>query len=230
MRDKGRYFLIASVFVLLLGAPSKVGGWQNFTVYGYVQWASPPALTQSQTQSKPAQPALTILTAKLSYPMAKGKPALVTYPAAGGDFRFPNLPKGSYLLEIYYGNTKKPIYDRRLTVESDQMLAIPIGAIKSVCSVTIQEGETGLLGAEFQNRVAIAIGKIDLRKDGSALALTVGPAAGRALSRQSRPYFRGTLPPLKLIASFKYNNRTYTLAGAIRSSQNQRYFDGEVYR
>lgn len=230
MREKGRYLLIASVLASVLIVPSKVGGAENFTVYGHVQWVSSPTPAQTQVQTRQAQTALTILTARLSYPMARGKPALVTYPDPNGDFRFSNLPKDSYLLEIYHGNTSKPLYQRRLTIESDQMLTIPIGAVTWVCNVTIEENRVGLLGAEFQNRVAIAVGKIDLRKDGSALALTIGPAAGAAISRRSKPYFKGALPPSKLIASFRYNNQTYTLAGAIRSSQNQRYFDGEVYR
>lgn len=230
MRDKGRYLLIASALAPLLIVPSKVAGWQNFTVYGHVQWVSPPAMAQSQAQINPPQPALTILTARLSYPTTRGKPTLVTYPDANGNFRFSNLPKDPYLLEIYYGNVSKRLYQRRLAVESDQVLTIPIGAIAPVCSVTIQEKKTGLLGSDFQNRVVIAVGKIDLRKDGSALALTIGPAAGGARSNRSRAYFKGTLPPSQLITNFKYNNQTYTLVGAIRSSQNQRFFDGEVYR
>jgi hypothetical protein len=230
MKAKRECFLIASALASLLIAPSKVGGAGNFTIYGHLRWVSPPMPAQTQAQSNQAQTALTILTARLSYPIARGKPAVVTYPNANGDFIFSDLPKDSYLLEIYYGNTAKPLYQRRLTVESDQMLTIPIGAVAWVCSVTIQENRVGLLGGELQNRVAVAVGKIDLRKDGSALALTIGPATGGALSKRSKPYFKGALQPSQLIASFRYNNQTYTLAGAIRSSQNQRYFDGEIYR
>jgi hypothetical protein len=232
MKDEWRRFLIASALgatLILSSGPSKAGGSQSFTVYGNAQWVSTPGPDQTQAQTNSLQAALTVLTAKLFYPKARGAPPLVTYPDANGDFRFPDLPKDSYLLEIYYGGAR-PLYQRRLTVESDQALTIPIGQVKLVCSATIKENSAGLLGAEFQNRVAIAVSKIDLKKDGSALALTIGPAAGLALSKRGKPYFKGELPPSKLIASFKYNNQTYTLAGAIRSSQNALYFDGEVYR
>jgi hypothetical protein len=232
MKNMERYFLMASALAPLLiisSGQSNAGGSRNFTVHGNVQWVSTSAPDQNRAKTNAQQSALTILTVKLFYPRARGKPAMVTYPDAAGDFRFTGLPKDSYLLEIHHAD-EQPLYQRRLTVESDQMLTIPIGPIKLVCGVTIREDSASPLGAEFQNRVEIAVGKIALSKDGAALSVIIRPAAGKAASRARNHYFKGSLSTSKLIASFKYNNQNYTLAGAIRSSQNARYFDGEIYR
>jgi hypothetical protein len=226
MKAMKRLLISALVGTIALGCQLNAAYAQSaFSVYGHISLLSAPVATQSKTQSG----SLTLLTVRLYYPKSSGKPTLATYPDAKGNFRLANLPKGSYLLEIYYSN--QLLHQRQLVVESDQLLAIPLGGGKMVGSVKVVESQTALLtGQEFQNRVAIAVGKIDLRPNGAPLPVTIGPASGNALSRSTKPYLSVSLPPSGLITTFKYNNQSYTLAGAIKKSQNQIYFEGEIYR
>ncbi len=222
-----RLLISALVATISLGCQLNAAHAQSsaFSVYGQIRLLSAPVATQSKTPGG----SLTSLTVRLYYPKSSGKPTLATYPDANGNFRLANLPKGSYLLEIYYSN--QLLHQRQLVLESDQLLAIPLGGGNMVGSVKVVEHQTALLtGQEFQNRVALAVGKIDLRQNGTPLPVTIGPASGNALARSSRPYLSVSLPAPALVTTFKYNNQTYTLAGAIKKSQNQLYFEGEIYR
>lgn len=203
---------------------------QSFTLYGYVRVLTPDQSTmQAQTAQKP-QTGLSLLTVKLQYPKERGKPDLVTYPNSAGAFSFASLPADNYLLRIHSGY--QLLYEKKIRVESDVFTAIPLGNLKPVDKITVQKRKTAVLtGQEFQKRVAISVGDIDLRKDGNKLAVTVGPAGtdGKLIPK-SRPFFSGSLPSSMLIAGFRYNNQNYTLAGAIRRSAGQEYFDCEIYR
>jgi hypothetical protein len=134
------------------------------------------------------------------------------------------LPASSFLLEIFVSD--KLYYQREIeSLQSNVLLAIPVGNYELVGKCTLDERTNKPLdGPEFQGRVTLQVGDIDddLRPNEEPLVLTI--------RQDSRTLARNTLTPPKLISSFTYGNRRYTLAGMVRKIGQISKLDCEIYR
>lgn len=205
--------LIIAFFLLTEMSATTAEPQGSLTIYGYFSLPS-----QSETQ-----PTIQLLTAKLYPPKERGKPLLLAYSDSASTFRFTDLSPDSYLLEVYLGD--QLLYQRLIKLESNILLAIPIGNFKLVDKVTVEERTSQLLrGLDFQGRITVTVGDIDrdLAPNTEPLSLTI--------SQNSRRLFVGKLTPPKLVANFKYNGQTYILAGAVRRTPAKEFIDCEIYR
>lgn len=187
------------------------------------------AQTSAQQQTVMTQ-STTRLTAKLYFPKERGKPVLLTYPNATGAFSFANLAPDNYLLEIYAG--EKLLYQRKLALESDLYLTVPLGKYQLVNEGNVAEKTAWVVpGAEFNKQILISVGDIDLKKDTNKLAVTISPAgADGKPTPKTRPLFTGALPNTWLAANFVFNNKRYLMAGTIRRANGRETLDCEIYR
>lgn len=196
---------------------------EGFAVYGrIVVLAQGQTNAQSQMAAK-SQASVSLFTVKLYFPKEKGRPTLLAYPDASGNFNFPNLTPGSYLLEVSL--SEQLLYQRILKLESDILLAIPVGGLILVDKATIaQSASQPLTGSTFNRRVTIKIGSIKgpMQPNRSPFSLSI--------YQGTRRLFAGTLTPPMLVAMFSYNNQRYTLAGALRMASNTYVVDCEVYQ
>jgi hypothetical protein len=199
--------------VVTPGAPAL---WQGFTIRGRIVMTAP-AQTQAQVQLP-----VSLLTVKLYPPEEKGGAALLTYPDKTGNFRFSDLPEDSYSLKIFQGD--QPLYEKVLKLESSALLTIPVGTLKMVDQVTIEDSKSGVLnGADFKGDLLIKVG--DIRSNLSPEALL--PMRLYYRRKKLRTFY---LRLSMLFTTFALNGQTYTLAGGVRKIGNTEYIDCEIFR
>ena len=75
------------------------------------------ALSGRVVLDSPEQKAPPRLTVRLYYPKEANRPTLVTYTNADGDFKFDDMDKGRYLLEIYQGS--QMVYQKVLSLDEN---------------------------------------------------------------------------------------------------------------
>lgn len=145
---------------------------------------------------------------------------MITYPDGKGTLQFSSLSAGSYLLEIHIGD--QMLYQRKLVVEGNLILAVPVGQLKVVDRATIDaRGSQSLSGSEFKSNVILAVGNLDKNVRLNSKPITLSIISGGKL-------LRATLFPPKLAISFNVNGQPYLLTGSIRQSGNKTVFDCEV--
>jgi hypothetical protein len=69
------------------------------------------------------------LSTKLYFPKTAGRSPLLTSTDAGGYFKFEGLPTGTYLLEVYSGNSL--LYQTEVKLDKSSKLDIPVGRTDS---------------------------------------------------------------------------------------------------
>lgn len=216
MRLRKSLLLALLMACLLEGVPLSRAQSQNaFAIYGYFYV---PGGAGGQ-----AQMSVRLLTAKLYFPKERGKPLLLAYPDSSSSFAFKSLPRDSYLLEIYLGD--QLLYQRTLKVESNVLLAIPVGNFKLIDKVTVQQRtKQPLSGDAFKGNVSIEVGNIARRLTPNVdfLPLTIYQGTKRIKSVR--------LKPPMLVTTFSYNDQEYILVGAIRTQANSEFMDCEIYR
>jgi hypothetical protein len=222
--------LIVLCLVVYLGSLNFFSMAQNahaegrFKLYGHIAFFS-----QSQVQTKTQT-----LTAKLYPPKDRDMPVLLAYSDSTGRFQFTRLQKSTYLLEISLGD--KVLYQKELNMESDILLAVPVGNLKLIDSVTVEEHSSTLVsGQEFQGNLKIEVGDIknDLQPNIDPFSLTISQKMPNPFSKYRKTVSIKVTPP-KLVTNFKYNNQTYILTGAIRKislqNEDKEYMDCEIYK
>jgi hypothetical protein len=232
--------LVPLLVIVLLGSASlgEALAQGGSTLSGHITVGAP---VRAQTQ---AQAALPLLTARLYFSKQTGKPALLTYTDAAGNFRFTDVPAGSYLLEIYVGD--RMLYQKVVTLRGDMKLDIHLGDVVVVERVRLEQRHRRILTEpEFQGKVTVYVGDIHKTKPFPLLIFVTGPAASRwrdssrielnevrAVVPKTGMLFDGTLSsPSKLEAQFVYNRQNYVLAGSVRASTlGKDYLDFDVYR
>jgi hypothetical protein len=192
-----------------------------------------------------AQSLAPLLTARLYFPKEQNKPVLVTYPDAGGNFQFSNLPTGSYLLEVYM--TGKLAYQKVISIPLSQPLEITLGNAVApsgaVARVTIvQRYGKVLMGSEFKGRVVVHVGEIDDNKPFKMFIFWVsqGESTRRYTGRIETDSLRRLIPAERVLldtslglpsfsTGFRYNNKDYSLVGKLSKPSGNETVSFEIF-
>lgn len=197
--------LMVCIFSIARGGAVPKSG---YTITGYI---SAPARVQSAQSFK----------AKLSFP--GGEQVLFAKADAFNIFSFSGLHANSYFLEVFLNDVL--YYQKEIkSLESDLLLAIPVGNLKLVSQITIPEKKSAALkDLDPQGRLILEVGDIssDLRPNSGRFLLKILTGA--------RPTSVWLVPP-KLITNFLFNNQRYTLTGTVRRSGATEFLDCEIYR
>ena len=216
---KYRHLSIA-LLVLLSFVPhdSHAAPQSKFTLYVFL---SLDARFQKQIGAQQGQ-TLRSLTARLYYPKSAGKPVMNASPDNSGNVRFSDLPSGSFLLEVHIGD--QLLYQRKLWLESDVVMAVPIGQLTLVDQVTLDsKGSQYLRGKEFNSNAILGVGALDSN---------VGPRSRAAVLTitSGRTRLKATMIPPKLATSFKANGQLYIVGATLRRTGNKVVLDCEVFK
>ncbi len=216
---KCRYFATALlVLFVFLPHDSYAAPQQKFAIYIFL---SLDARFQRQLGAQQGQ-TLRSLTARLYYPKSTGQPVLIRSPDGAGNLRFSDLSGGSFLLEVHIGD--QLLYQRKIWLESDVVLAVPIGELKLVDQVSIEsKGSAYLRGSEFNSNAILGVGVLD-----SNIGPTSKPVVLSITSGKTR--LKATMIPPKLATSFKANGQVYTVTGLLRRTGNKVVLDCEVFK
>ena len=220
MKIKRALILLLPV-VLLMGSTT-YGQGGAFNVSGRIVVYKRDQSNAQTQQTAQRQMNVSLFTVKLHSPKEKGKPVLVAYPDAAGNFSFTNLARDSYLLEVYLG--VQLLYQKILNLESNISMAVPVGDVRLVTSVNVPQRTSQALGGDFQGRVTVKVETIY-----KTTGLTRRPFS-LSIYQGTRRLFSGTLTPPMLVAGFSYNNQRYILAGMLRTASGTDVVECEVYR
>lgn len=215
---KHRYFTIALLVLLFIPNNFHAAPQQRFSLHVFL---SLDTRFQKQIGAQQGQ-TLRSLTTRLYYPKSAGKPVMNASPDSAGNVRFSDLPGGSFLLEVHIGD--QLLYQRKLWLESDVVMAVPIGQLTLVDQVTIDSNSSQYLrGKEFNSNAILGVGALDnnIGPRSRAVGLTITSGKTR---------LKATMIPPKLATSFKANGQIYTVSCMLRRGGNKSVLDCEVFK
>ena len=230
-----RFLLVLS----FLAAPSGAQQ-QKYTLKGQIH-AAPPSPVQATAQ---AQIPLFHMTARLYFPKAAKRSALLAYADAEGRFQFVNLDGGGYLLEIYLGD--KLLYQKVVELRSNQNLDIILGDILVANRAKLEQRHRRiLLDPEFGGNVTVYVGDVHKSKPFTLTVFQTGAEKSRwrddskiasdalhSAVPKTRRLFEGLLDPrTRRDAEFTYSGQKYALVWSTEAHRmTTDYFYFEVYR